>query len=172
MSLIQLFQLIFFAVKVLDKNFILRERKQKYVQREKEALLKLANTRGIVQLTCTFQSQTKLFFVFTLASGRDLQNYIKNMSLESARYYAAQLLLCIEEMHKKYVIHRDIKPQNIFLDKNMKVLLGDFGSSKILTSEEVQQSSNNNNNDNENPNEAGDNNEKKTKRNSFVGTGT
>lgn len=55
------------------------------------------------------------------------------MSLDSARFFAAELLIAIEEIHRKNIIHRDLKPQNIFLDKNFHLLVGDFGSCKIFS---------------------------------------
>lgn len=59
-------------------------------------------------------------------------SYIKHMNLESARFYAAELLLAMEGIHRKKIIHRDLKPQNCLLDKNMHLLVGDFGSAKLL----------------------------------------
>lgn len=43
-----------------------------------------------------------------------------------------QLILVVEYIHSCNIIHRDIKPQNIFVDKDMNLKIGDFGVSKIL----------------------------------------
>lgn len=45
-----------------------------------------------------------------------------------------QLVLAIEFMHKKNVLHRDLKPQNLFVDEDMNLKIGDFGISKALES--------------------------------------
>lgn len=150
-------QILIILVKVCDKAFILRMKKQKYVAREKAALLRLNNTTGIVRLIYSFQNSTHLFFVLTFANHLDLTAYIKFMNLKMARFYAAQLLVAIENIHKNKVIHRDLKPQNCLLDKNMHLLVADFGSARLIDEEERETN-----------NSQGD--EKHIRKASFVGT--
>jgi NIMA (never in mitosis gene a)-related kinase len=47
-------------------------------------------------------------------------------------YWFIQLLLGIRTLHKKSILHRDLKAANIFLTKNKSLKIGDFGISKIL----------------------------------------
>ncbi|KAK9273185.1 hypothetical protein L1049_017992 [Liquidambar formosana] len=49
-----------------------------------------------------------------------------------ARFYIAQSVLAIESIHKHNYIHRDIKPDNLLLDKNGHMKLSDFGLCKPL----------------------------------------
>lgn len=103
--------------------------------REKAALLKLKNVKGVISLFCTFQSSSKLFFVVTLARNGDLLKYINqygSLPLECVKFYSGELLVAIEGMHKNHVIHRDLKPENLLLDQKMHLLIADFGSAKIL----------------------------------------
>ncbi|XP_062542403.1 3-phosphoinositide-dependent protein kinase 1-like [Armigeres subalbatus] len=122
------------AVKVCEKRQIIRERKQDYVKREREALNRMSGVPGFLKLFCTFQDSTKLFFVVKYAPNGtllQLMDKVKQLDQISIRFYAAQILLAIEEMHAKNIIHRDLKPENILLDEDFHVLIGDFGSARI-----------------------------------------
>lgn len=118
-----------------DKQHIIREHKQEYIKREREVLNLLSNFPGFVNLYCTFQDTRNLYFVMTFAKNGDLLPYINKVGsfdLDCTKFYAAELVLAMEQMHCKGVIHRDLKPENILLDENMHMLIADFGSAKII----------------------------------------
>ncbi|KAF2840184.1 kinase-like protein [Patellaria atrata CBS 101060] len=124
-----------YAIKVLDKNHIIKEKKVKYVNIEKEALNQLTEHPGIVRLYYTFQDKRSLYFVLDLASGGELLGVLKKMGTfdeECTRFYGAQILDAISYMHSRGVIHRDLKPENVLLDDQMHVKITDFGTAKIL----------------------------------------
>jgi serine/threonine kinase 38 len=50
---------------------------------------------------------------------------------EEARFYTAEMILAVESIHKLNCIHRDLKPDNILIDKNGHIQLSDFGLAKI-----------------------------------------
>jgi protein-serine/threonine kinase len=55
---------------------------------------------------------------------------IYRFSEEVVRIYMAEIILALEDMHKKDIIYRDLKPDNIVLDKDGHAMLTDFGLSK------------------------------------------
>lgn len=124
-----------YAIKVLDKRHIIKEKKVKYVNIEKDTLNRLTDHPGVVRLYYTFQDERSLYFVLDLCPGGELLGVLKRMSTfdeECTRFYAAQILDTIEYMHSRGVIHRDLKPENLLLDDNKYIKVTDFGTAKLL----------------------------------------
>lgn len=122
------------AIKVCEKQQIIREKKQEYIKREREALNRLSGIPGFLNLFCTFQDPRNLYFVMTYARKGTLMKLLekfKKFNLECAKFYSAEILLAIEHMHSNNIIHRDLKPENILLDENRHILIADFGSSRL-----------------------------------------
>jgi 3-phosphoinositide dependent protein kinase-1 len=124
-----------FAIKVLDKRHIIKEKKVKYVNIEKDTLNRLTDHPGVVRLYYTFQDEQSLYFVLDLASQGELLGVLKRMTTfdeEGTVFYGAEILDTIDYMHARGVIHRDLKPENVLLDDQMHVKITDFGTAKIL----------------------------------------
>lgn len=124
-----------YAVKILDKRHIIKEKKVKYVNIEKHALNRLSRCNGVISLYFTFQDRDSLYFVLDYASNGELLGLIKELGTlneECATYFGAQILDAIHNMHRNGVIHRDIKPENILLDSRYRIRITDFGTAKLL----------------------------------------
>ena len=124
-----------YAIKVLDKRHIIKEKKVKYVNIEKDTLNRLTDHPGVVRLYYTFQDERSLYFVLDIASGGELLGVLKKLTTfdeECTRFYGAQILDTIDYMHSRGVIHRDLKPENVLMDDQMHVKITDFGTAKIL----------------------------------------
>ena len=134
-----------FAIKVLDKRHIIKEKKVKYVNVEKDTLNRLTEHPGVVRLYYTFQDERSLYFVLDLASNGELLGVLKRLSTfdeECTRFYGAEIMDTIHFMHAQGVIHRDLKPENVLLDDHMHVKITDFGTAKLLGSSKNTSGSN------------------------------
>ncbi|KAK3683874.1 kinase-like domain-containing protein [Podospora appendiculata] len=124
-----------YAIKVLEKKHIIKEKKIKYVGIEKDTLNRLTEHPGIVRLYYTFQDESSLYYVLDLCNGGELLGVLKKtgtFDIECTRFYGAQILDAIAYMHSRGVVHRDLKPENVLLDDQNHVKITDFGTAKLL----------------------------------------
>jgi len=90
-----------------------------------------ANSDWITQLHFAFQDPDFLFLVMEYVPGGDLLKLLyKEDSLEEqkTKFYIAECVLAIDTIHKLGYAHRDIKPDNVLIDKTGHIKLTDFGS--------------------------------------------
>ncbi|CZS97397.1 probable 3-phosphoinositide-dependent protein kinase 1 [Rhynchosporium agropyri] len=155
-----------YAVKILDKKHIIKEKKIKYVNIEKDTLNRLIEHPGIIRLYYTFQDSSSLYYVLDVASGGELLGVLKKIGSfdeECTKFYGAQILDAIEHMHNRGVIHRDLKPENVLLDDQMHVKITDFGTAKLLPDPRIPK-------DPTKPYDFAAEEEESTRARSFVGT--
>ena len=121
-----------YAMKVLSKGQIMSQNLVKYALTERD-VLSITNHPFIVRLNYAFQTNRKLFLILDYCQGGDLSEYIekeKRFSEDRARIYLSEILLALEDLHKRDIIYRDLKPDNVVLDEEGHALLTDFGLSK------------------------------------------
>lgn len=124
-----------FAIKILDKRYIIKEKKVKYVEIEKQALNRLKNGNGFISLYFTFQDFDSLYFVLDYASKGELLSFIKinnTLNENCTRYFGAQIIDAILYMHSNGIVHRDIKPENILINDKLNIQITDFGTAILL----------------------------------------
>jgi len=87
----------------------------------------------IVKMDYAFQSENKLFFALEYCPGGELFFYLSQIGRfkqDAARFYAANILLALEHLHKKDILYRDLKPENVLVGSDGYIRLTDFGLSK------------------------------------------
>lgn len=121
------------AVKVLKEEFA---NKAEYVMRfkkEAQAVFSLEHD-NIVRVRDIGCDEGVYYMVMDYIDGVCLKSLIGKQPIEEkdAIVYAAQVCSALSAAHKKGIIHRDIKPHNIMLDKNNNIKLMDFGIAKSM----------------------------------------
>jgi len=104
-----------------------------HVRTEKEILIS-AKSPWVVNLRYSFQDEYFLYLVMDYLPGGDLMSLLMKKDIlteEEARFYIAEMILAIETCHNLNSIHRDLKPDNILIDKYGHIQLSDFGLSKL-----------------------------------------
>ena len=120
------------AIKKMKKEDMLKKNQLMHVRTEKEILK--YNNPWIVKLYYSFQDDFFLYLVMDFLPGGDLMNLLMKKDIlteEEARFYTAEMILAVESIHKLNCIHRDLKPDNILIDKRGHIQLSDFGLSKL-----------------------------------------
>ena len=81
-----------------------------------------------------FQTETHLFLALEYCPGGDFYSLCNNlesgMNEDDAKFYAANIVLALESLHEKGIVHRDIKAENILIGQDGYLKLADFGHAK------------------------------------------
>lgn len=124
----------FFAMKIVKKQYIEKKKQESHIRTEREVLLKASDHPFIVRLHYTFQNEKNLYFVLDYCYGGELFNFLQKrgrLNEDEARFYASQLVLAIEHLHKHNIIYRDLKPENVLISDDGYIKIADFGLSKL-----------------------------------------
>ncbi|KAL9651774.1 hypothetical protein ABK040_014421 [Willaertia magna] len=118
-----------YAAKVISKASLQKEKtKQKLLSEIK--IHRKMNFKYVVKFEKFFEDSLNAYILLEMCHCKSLMELMekkKRLTEPEAQYLFAQILLGVKYLHSSKIIHRDLKLGNIFLDKHMKVKLGDFG---------------------------------------------
>eukprot|EP00759_Apiculatamorpha_spiralis_P052804 PhF_6_TR6026/c0_g1_i1/m.8684/K13302/SGK1; serum/glucocorticoid-regulated kinase 1 len=94
----------------------------------------------IIKLHGAFQTTHQLCFLFDFLSAGELFFHLRNnpdlcFDEPTARFYIAELGCAVSYLHKRNILHRDIKAENLVLDSQGHVVLTDFGFALLMTAQ-------------------------------------
>lgn len=121
-----------FAIKVLKKETVLEKGELVHTLTENSVLAKCSHPF----LTClkySFQSEHHLCFVMEYVNGGELFMHLRKSKAfgeSRAKFYSAQIIMALTYLHDQGIVYRDLKLENLLLDKDGNVKITDFGLSK------------------------------------------
>uniref|UniRef100_A0A8C0LS61 Rho-associated protein kinase 2 n=1 Tax=Canis lupus dingo TaxID=286419 RepID=A0A8C0LS61_CANLU len=118
-----------YAMKLLSKFEMIKRSDSAFFWEERD-IMAFANSPWVVQLFCAFQDDKYLYMVMEYMPGGDLVNLMSNYDVPEkwAKFYTAEVVLALDAIHSMGLIHRDVKPDNMLLDKHGHLKLADFGT--------------------------------------------
>ncbi|XP_008213525.1 ribosomal protein S6 kinase alpha-4 isoform X2 [Nasonia vitripennis] len=123
-----------YAMKVLKKATIVQKKKMtEHTKTERQVLEAVRDSPFLVTLHYAFQTDAKLHLILDYVSGGELFTHLyqrDKFTEDEVRIYVGEIILALEQLHKLGIIYRDIKLENILLDREGHIILTDFGLSK------------------------------------------
>lgn len=123
-----------YAMKKLKKSKMIEKDQVAHVRAERNALVDsesyYADNVWVTRLYYSFQDSSYLYLIMEFVPGGDMMTHLikyDTFSEEHTRFFIAETVLAIHSIHKLNYIHRDIKPDNLLLDKRGHIKLSDFG---------------------------------------------
>jgi len=123
------------ALKILPANITLDAKQVKRFHREAESVARLRQ-ENVIQIYEVGQIEGTHYFAMELVEGRPLdaeQGRDRESVLKAARI-ARDAARGLAHAHEKGVIHRDVKPGNLLVDRNGRVVVTDFGLARLTDS--------------------------------------
>ncbi|XP_077995775.1 citron Rho-interacting kinase-like [Glandiceps talaboti] len=125
-----------YAMKTLKKTETLSQENVAFFEEERDIMARAKNP-WITSLQYAFQDQKNLYLVMEFHPGGDLLSLLSRyddiFEESMAKFYMAEMVVAIHNLHTMGYVHRDIKPDNILIDRTGHIKLADFGSAAKLS---------------------------------------
>lgn len=134
------------AIKTMQKEELVKCDVLEWVEQEKKVLDKVQKHPHpfVSRVEETFRTKALVVQVMEFLPGGDLSFHLKQakskkFSPQDAKFYFAEVALAIHHLHKHSIIYRDLKPDNVLVNKDGHIALADFGFAKLVDPKDPKQ---------------------------------
>ena len=121
-----------YAIKILKKAVIIQKDEVAHTLTENR-VLQTTKHPFLTQLKYSFQTPDRLCFVMEYVNGGELFFHLSRervFSEERTRFYGAEIISALDYLHGNDIVYRDLKLENLLLDKDGHIKIADFGLCK------------------------------------------
>ena len=130
-----------YVMKILKKNDIIKQKQVDHVYSEYTILSKLKHPFIVQLIGVNFEDPKYIYFILEYIQGGELFTLLRSnvtFPVPQTKFYIAHIITVFEYLHSKNIVYRDMKPENILINKNGYLKLTDFGFAKQLDSEKAK----------------------------------
>ncbi|GAM17159.1 hypothetical protein SAMD00019534_003340 [Acytostelium subglobosum LB1] len=125
----------YYALKCLLKSDVVKQNQVEHLHSEK-SILSTIHHPFIVNLYQSFQDESRIYLLFEYVAGGEVFKHLRDarvFSNDMAKFYAAEIVLAFEYLHRNNIAYRDLKPENLLIDSQGHIKITDFGFAKRVT---------------------------------------
>ena len=124
-----------YAIKTLRKDNLIQTRQIQNLISEKNIMLEVDHP-FLVSLDYVFSDAMRIHLVMPFINGGELYQIAKQkgrLEEHEVKFYTVQVILALGYLHSKGIVHRDLKLENVMIDKDGYIKLIDYGLAKVVT---------------------------------------
>ncbi|CAL1543272.1 unnamed protein product [Lymnaea stagnalis] len=122
------------ALKVMAITQVIKLKQEIHIMSEKTILSTISHP-FIVNLLWYHKDETFLYMLMEYVPGGELFSYLRSQgkfSAPTSSFYASEILVALEYLHSHDIVYRDLKPENLLLDREGHLKITDFGFAKVV----------------------------------------
>ncbi|XP_030570506.1 cAMP-dependent protein kinase catalytic subunit 3 [Drosophila novamexicana] len=122
------------AMKILAMTEVIRLKQIEHVKNERNILREIRHP-FVISLEWSTKDESNLYMIFDYVCGGELFTYLRNagkFTSQTSNFYAAEIVSALEYLHSLQIIYRDLKPENLLINRDGHIKITDFGFAKKL----------------------------------------
>ena len=125
----------YYALKILSMHDVIRLKQVDHVKNEKNILTDIQHP-FIVEMFWFHKDKSLLYMLFPYICGGELFSYLRSagrFNSSTSMFYAVEIVSALDYLHSLNIVYRDLKPENLLLDRDGHIKITDFGFAKKVT---------------------------------------